>query len=139
MVFELHGRCIVEGSAAGEAIVTSEGISFMGTVNPKTGVIIERKHEIEGAHLQGRILCYPKGKGSTGGSYMLYDVVKNGVGPAAIVNVEAEQVAVIGAIVAELPMVDQIDITQIHTGDYVEVDATNGIVRVTRKEDESCE
>gem|GEM_PF-6971066 len=64
---------------------------------------------------------------------MLYDVVKNGVGPAAIINVEAESVAVIGAIVAELPMVDQVDISQIKTGDYVEVDATNGVIRVTAK------
>ena len=64
---------------------------------------------------------------------MLYDVVKNGVGPAAIINIEAEQVAVIGAIVAELPMVDQVDINQIQNGDYVEVDATNGLVRITRE------
>lgn len=134
MQFELKGRCIVEGYAEGDAVVTKEGISFMGTVNPKTGVIIERKHEIEGTSLGGKILCYPKGKGSTGGSYMLYDVVKNGVGPAAIVNVEAEQVAVIGAIVAELPMVDQVDISRIKTGDHVAVDATNGVVRVTRNE-----
>ena len=134
MQFELKGRCIVEGYAEGDEIVTKDGISFMGTVNPKTGVIIERKHEIEGAVLGGKILCYPKGKGSTGGSYMLYDVVKNGVGPAAIVNMEAEQVAVIGAIVAELPMVDQIDITKIKTGDHVVVDATNGVVKVTRDE-----
>ncbi len=129
----LKARCIVEGEAKGEAIVTKEGISFMGTVNPKTGVIIERKHELEGECLKGKILVYPKGKGSTGGSYMLYDVVKNGVGPAAIINVEAESVAVIGAIVAELPMVDQVDISQIKTGDYVEVDATNGVIRVTAK------
>lgn len=134
MTFELKGRCIVEGHAAGKAIVTKEGISFMGTVNPKTGVIIERKHEIEGECLQGKILCYPKGKGSTGGSYMLYDVVKNGVGPAAIINIEAESVAVIGAIVAELPMVDGIDINQIQTGDYVEVDATNGVLKITRED-----
>ncbi|WP_207671148.1 MULTISPECIES: DUF126 domain-containing protein [unclassified Clostridium] len=133
MVKELKARCIVEGYAAGTAIVTKEGISFMGTVNPKTGVIIERKHEIEGECLKGKILVYPKGKGSTGGSYMLYDVVKNGVGPAAIINIEAEQVAVIGAIVAELPMVDQVDINQIQNGDYVEVDATNGLVRITRE------
>lgn len=130
---ELKGRRIVEGYAEGEAIVTKDGISFMGTVNPKTGEIIERKHEIEGEHLEGKILVYPRGKGSTGGSYMLYDVVKNGVGPAAIINVEAESVTVIGAIIAELPMVDQVDIDQIQTGDYVKVDATNGNITVTKK------
>ena len=130
----LQGKCIVEGYAEGEAVVTHDGISFMGTVNPKTGVIIERKHEIEGTALKGKILVYPRGKGSTGGSYMLYDCVKNGVGPAAIVNIEGEQVTVIGAIIAELPMVDHIDIDQIHTGDYVKVDADHGIVTVIPKE-----
>jgi predicted aconitase with swiveling domain len=104
----------------------------MGTVNPKTGVIIERKHELEGQCLQGKILVFPYSKGSTGGSYMLYDVVKNGVGPAGIINVEAESVVTIGAIIAELPMVDQVDITQIQNGDYVYLNATEGKIRIVR-------
>ena len=66
-------------------------------------------------------------------SYMLYDLVKNGVGPLGIINAECESVAVIGAIVADLPMVDQIDISQIHTGDYVRMDATNGKITVISK------
>ncbi len=131
----LQGRCVVAGVSAGEALVTSDAISFMGTVNPKTGVIIERKHEIEGECLKGKILVFPFSKGSTGGSYMLYDVVKNGVGPAGIVNIEAESVVTIGAIVSDLPMVDKVDIKQIKTGDYVYLDATNGAVRVVPKED----
>ncbi|WP_312832991.1 DUF126 domain-containing protein [Sedimentibacter saalensis] len=131
---ELKARKIVEGIVEGEAIVTKEGISFMGTVNPKTGYIIERKHEIEGECLIGKILVYPRGKGSTGGSYMLYDLVKNGVGPAGIINIEGESVTVIGAIIAELPMVDKVDINEIKTGDYVYLDATNGKVKVVKKQ-----
>lgn len=130
----LKGRRIVPGVAEGEAIVTSDAISFMGTVNPKTGVIIERMHEIEGVCLKGKVLVFPFSKGSTGGSYMLYDVVSNGVGPVGIVNIEAESVVTIGAIVANLPMVDKVDISQIKTGDYVYLDATEGIVRVVEKE-----
>jgi predicted aconitase with swiveling domain len=126
----LQGRCVVGGTAEGEAIVTTDAISFMGTVNPKTGVIIERKHEIEGECLKGKILVFPYSKGSTGGSYMLYDAVKNGVGPVGIVNIEAESVVTIGAIIAELPMVDKVDISQIKTGDYVYLNATEGVVRV---------
>ncbi len=129
----LQGRRIVEGYVEGEALVTNDAISFMGTVNPKTGYVIERKHEIEGQCLKGKILVYPTGKGSTGGSYMLYDLVKNGVGPLGIINAECESVAVIGAIVADLPMMDQIDISQIHTGDYVRMDATNGKITVISK------
>ena len=85
----LQGRCIVEGCVEGEALVTNDAISFMGTINSKTGYVIERKHEIEGACLKGKILVFPMSKGSTGGSYMLYDLVKNGVGPLGIVNREA--------------------------------------------------
>jgi predicted aconitase with swiveling domain len=128
----LQGRSIVEGDIEWEALVTKDAISFMGTVNPKTGFIIERKHEIEGACIKGKILVYPCGKGSTGGSYMLYDVVKNGCGPLAIINQEAEAVSVIGAIVADLPMIDQIDITNISTGDFVKIDMQGRVVVTQR-------
>jgi len=129
----LQGRCIVEGQVEGEALVTNDAISFMGTIDPKTGYVIERKHEIEGACLKGKILVFPMSKGSTGGSYMLYDLVKNGVGPLGIVNREAESIVVIGAIVSGLPMVDRIDISQIQTGDYIYLNATEGTARVVPK------
>ena len=132
----LQGRKVVEGRAEGYAIVAQHDcISFMGSTNPKTGYIIERGHELEGVCMQGKILCFPTSKGSTGGSYMLYDAVKRGVGPAGIINIEAESIVIIGAIVSDLPMVDKIDITQIETGDYVVMDATNGIVEVTKKKE----
>ncbi|CEP66127.1 Aconitase/3-isopropylmalate dehydratase, swivel [Moorella glycerini] len=133
----IKGRKIVEGIAEGEALVTKEPISFMGSINPKTGYVIERGHEIEGQCLKGKVLVFPRAKGSTGGSYMLYDVVKNGVGPVGIVNVEADSVVVIGAIVADLPMVDKIDIGEIETGDYVVVDGNNGVVKVQKRDNDT--
>lgn len=128
-----QGRKIVKGKSEGEALVTKDCISFMGSTNPKTGYIIEHGHELEGQCMKGKILCFPSTKGSTGGSYMLYDAVKRGVGPVGIVNIDAESIAVIGAIVADLPMVDKIDITQIETGDYIIMDADSGTVTVRKK------
>ena len=52
-----------------------------------------------------------------------------------IINIEAESVAVIGAIISDLPMVDNIDINKIETGDYVVIDADNGIIEVRKKEE----
>ncbi|NLA05276.1 MAG: DUF126 domain-containing protein [Firmicutes bacterium] len=126
----LNGRSVVKGKVEAEALVTAEPLSFMGSVNPKTGYVIERGHELEGQCLKGRILVFPTAKGSTGGSYMLYDVVKNGVGPTGIINIEADPVVVIGAIVAKLPAVDQVDISQIKTGDRLVLDADAGTVEV---------
>jgi len=131
---KLQGRCIVQGEVNGEALVTNDNISFMGTINPNTGVVIEKGHELEGECLKDKILVFPQSKGSTGGSYMLYDVVKNGVGPAGIINIMAESIVVIGAIVAELPMIDQIDIDQIKTGDYIFLNATEGTATIERRE-----
>lgn len=128
----LKGRRIVEGVAEGEALVTRDPISFMGSINPKTGYVIERGHEIEGQCLKGKILVFPSAKGSTGGSYMLYDLVKNGVGPAGIINAEADSVVVIGAIVADLPMIDHININEIETGDHLIIDGEKGTVKVEK-------
>ena len=50
----------MEGCVEGQALVTNDAISFMGTINPKTGYVIERKHEIEGACPEGgRCWCSP--------------------------------------------------------------------------------
>ena len=124
----LKGRCIVEGYAEGTALVTKDPISFMGGVDPKTGKIIERGNEIEGKCIKDKILVFPSAKGSTGGSYMLYECVRNKVGPKAIINSEAEPIVVIGAIVSNLPMIDKIDISLIKTGDFLKVNATKGEV-----------
>ena len=59
---------------------------------------------------------------------MLYDAVKRGVGPVGIINIEAESIVIIGAIVSDLPMIDKIDLNEIETGDYIVMDATNGVV-----------
>ena len=128
----LSCRQIVEGVAEGEALVTNDAISFMGSVNPQTGYIIERGHEIEGACIKDKVLVFPFSKGSTGGSYMLYETVKNGVGPSCIINTEAESIVVIGAIISDLPMVDKVDVGSISTGDYVYLDATNETVKVIK-------
>jgi len=93
-------------------------------------VVIEKGHDLKGELVKGKVLCFPYGHGSTVGSYVLYSLVKNGVGPIAIVNQVADSVVVVGAIIAEIPMVDQIDIRLIRTGDEVEVDGTRGTVKI---------
>lgn len=83
--------------------------------------------------VKGKVLCFPHGRGSTVGSYVLYSLAKKGLGPKAIVNEAADPVVVAGAIIAEIPMVDGVDISLIRTGDEVEVDGGAGTVTVLRK------
>jgi len=132
----LKGRKVVGGKAEGEAIVTRDSISFMGGVDPKSGIVTEKGHELEGESISGKILVFPSGKGSTGGSYMIYEMVQRGTAPKAIINIRAEPIVAIGAIIGNIPMVDRFDnnpVKVIKTGDYVKVDANNGLVKVFRR------
>jgi hypothetical protein len=125
---QLHGRKIYPGFASGEALVTSMGISFFGGVDPDTGVVVEKGHELEGQSIGGKVLVFPGGKGSTVGSYTLYRLKLNGVAPAAIVNAECETITAVGCIIAEIPCVDHIPIEQLATGARVSVDGERGVV-----------
>ena len=133
----LKGKTVVGGKAEGEALVSPEPICFLGGVNPENGMLTEKGHALEGELMGGKILVFPTGKGSTGGSYLIYETSSNGVGPRAILNCKVEVVTVVGAIISEIPMLDQLEpdpIKEIETGDYVYVDADQGIVRIIKKD-----
>jgi uncharacterized protein len=119
---KIQARQIFGGYAEGEALVTSMGISFFGGVDPSSGVVVEKGHELEGQSIAGKILVFPTGKGSTVGSYTLYRLKKGGLAPAAIVNAECETITAVGCIISEIPCVDQAPIQRIKSGDRLVVD-----------------
>lgn len=128
----MKGRMISPGKAEGEAIVSRSPIGFYGGIDAKTGVVIEKGHELEGQSVKGKILVFPQGKGSTVGSYVVYGLKKNGVAPAAIVNQETETIVATGVILAGIPCVDKIDISKIKTGDRLKVDADEASVELMK-------
>jgi len=131
----LKGHKVVKGKAEGEALVSQSPISFMGGVNPETGLIVEKGHELEGMSVCEKILVFPTGKGSTVGSYQLYELAIQKKAPKAIINLRADSIVAIGAILGKIPIVDRLDqnpLEIIVTGDFVEVDAEQGIVRVKK-------
>jgi predicted aconitase with swiveling domain len=129
----LKGRAISSGRSKGTALVSAKPLSFLGGVDYDTGVVIEQDHDLKGKPIKDTVLCFPSGHGSTVGSYVLYSLVKKGLGPKAIVNQVADIVVVVGAILADIPMVDKIDTQKIRTGDTVEVDGYKGTVEVARE------
>ena len=125
---EMKGRIILKGKIQEVALVTSEPISFYGGVDPNTGTIIEKGHELQGKSVKGKILVFPTGKGSTVGSYTLYRMKKSGTAPAGIINKECETVIAVGAIISEIPCVDLIDISKIQTDDLIRIENENVII-----------
>ena len=122
----LSGRTISKGRAEGRVLKLEGALSFLGGVESSTG---EVKVE-NGGNVHGRILVFPRGKGSTVGSFVMYDLKAHGKEPAAVINASAETIVATGAVISSIPMVDQIDVKLIRDGDDVIVNADGGTVEL---------
>ena len=132
----LNGRKIVGGTAEGEALVSDEPISFIGGLDSMTGYVVEPGHALEGKCIAGKVLVYPTGKGSTGGSYRIYEMAYRKTAPAAIILTERESVVTLGCIMSNIPAVDcqdPVPCEAISDGDYVYVDGNTGEIRGEKK------
>ena len=127
---------MVAGRAVAKALVTHQPVSFLGGVDPVTGRVIEKNHELRGRSLKGRVFVFPMGKGSTVGSYTIYSMAKNGVAPAAIINRMTEPIIAAGCVLANIALVDRLEmdpIKTIETDDYVIVDSASGMITVRKR------
>ena len=97
----LTGKPIVAGSAQGAALVSKEPISFWGGLCPRTGEIIDRRHELSGKIVTGRVFVFPKGRGSSTSSATLMESIAAGVAPAAIINLKVDPILALGSIVSD--------------------------------------
>lgn len=129
----IKGRVIARGQASGKVLMTKDPISFLGTVNPETGDIVDPAHALFGQSVKGTVLVFPQGKGSTVGSYVIYQLKKNNAAPAAIINLECEPIVAVGAIISEIPMIDKLEINPydiLKDGDDVLVNSAEGFIEI---------
>lgn len=131
----IKGRSISQGTATGKALITRQKISFLGAVDPVTGIIVDKALDIYGESITDRVLIFPGGKGSTVGSYVIYQLKKHGKSPMAMITRSAGTIVAVGAIIAEIPVVDSLEIDPIdgdliQNGDEVRVNGTEGYVEL---------
>ena len=127
----INCRTISKGISKGRLIVSKEPLSFLGGVDSNTGIVIDPNHELNGKSIKDKILFIPEGKGSTVGSYVIFQMKKNNTAPKAIICINAEPIIATGAIMSNIPMVDSPSNTEdLKDGIDVEVDASNGIINI---------
>lgn len=133
------GRAVVPGYGEGKALVTHLPFMFAHGVEPATGRVIDKRSDLIGRSIEGRVLVFPFGKGSTTGSAWFLETIRQGKGPAAVINVETEPIIATALIIARLlygisiPLIDRTeeDITAIITDDtLIRVDGGRGEVTV---------
>ncbi len=132
---EIKCHKVASGHASGPALVTKEPISFLGNVDPATGVVVDPGHELHGKCLAGTVLIFPGGKGSTVGSYVIYQLKKRGVAPAAMINLRSEAIVAVGAIISGIPLVDRVpeEMLQLPSGTRIEVDADSELISISEQ------
>ena len=126
-------RNIARGVAEGRVLISHDAISFLGNVDPKTGIVVEQEHDLYGKCIKDRVLVFPHGKGSTVGSYVLYQLSKNGVAPSAMINIESEPIVAVGAIISDIPLVDRMETDPyevLEDDALVKIDSQNGYVEL---------
>jgi len=130
---EIKCRKISEGKVDGEVMVSKDSVCFY-LVEPETGVVVEKNHDIEGKSIAGKILVMPSGKGSSVvQADGLFKLAKNDKAPKAMIIEHADTVLVTGAIIMEIPMVHKVEAKFYKTvldGDVVSLDADKGIIRL---------
>jgi predicted aconitase with swiveling domain len=128
---------VIAGRGEGRALVSAEGLSFWGDVDPATGRVTNPRHALFGERLGGRVLVYPHGRGSCTTSNILLELIRTAQAPAAIVTRAVEPVLAVGPLVGEalygrtipLVTVEAAEFARIRPGDWLEVDAVAGEIR----------
>ena len=132
---DIKCRKISEGKAEGEVIVSKDSVCFY-LVEPETGVVVEKNHDLEGKSIAGKILVMPSGKGSSVvQADGLYKLSQNDKAPKAMIIEHADTVLVSGAIVMEIPMVFKVGrefYDTIKNGDVIELDSDAGVIRIKK-------
>ncbi len=117
----IKARVIFGGATAGTVLKSDMPLGFFGHIDPETGIYREAGHPLDGELITGRILVFPRAKGSTVGSYVIYALRKTGKAPAAMILGECDTIVAVGAIIGEIPTVDGLDISRFSNGDAVSI------------------
>ena len=127
----IHGvglRGIGDGWVRGQVLKIDGAISFLGDVVPRTGILTFKGREYA---LKDRVLVFREGRGSTVGSYVIYNLKIEGQAPAAMVMIEADAIITMGCIASGIPLVHRIDpgaFDALEEGELVQVNSGRGLV-----------
>jgi len=139
MKLTLNGHGLCDGIFEGEAIVSQKPFGFWQGIDPLSGIVIDKRHDLFGESIKNKAFVYPYGRGSTGTPGIFLEAVKNQVAPAAIINLKSEPMIIVCALLSDafyqtkIPTVDQLDknpMETIKTGDRIYINGKTGIVKI---------
>ncbi len=135
MVVELKCHAGIGPKVRGKALVANDNFSARYDLDRINGIFSRPQHALFGQSYRDVILVLNTAKGGVATAWMLHEMTSRGIAPKAILFNSANTILAQGAALAGMAMCDRFedgDVTQlISTGDEVEVDPTEGVVRVS--------
>ena len=98
-------KVIVQGSAQGKVLKSTNPINFLGAVDKKTGIIRDKKYDIFEKSMKDTVLVFPHGIGSSVGAYTIYSLKSNQSAPIAMICRKADLTVASGCALANIPMI----------------------------------
>jgi predicted aconitase with swiveling domain len=131
----IQAHPVVPGEVVGELLVSSEPLSFWGGYAAETGLIIDRRHPLNGQNGAGKILAVPFTRGSSTTTAVLLEAIRQGNAPSAILTTGIDSFFALAAFVAEelfedtLPVysLDEKDFERLESGNKVKIDVDGRI------------
>ncbi len=121
-------KVIVKGKARGIIMKCVNPINFLVAVEKKTGVILDKSHELYQKSIKNSILVFPHGVGSSVGAYTIYSLKSNNSAPSAMVCLKADLTVASGCALANIPfvLVSQEEFDSLQQGNEATLDTESG-------------
>jgi len=121
-------KVIVKGKARGIIMKCVNPINFLVAVEKKTGVILDKSHELYQKSIKNSILVFPHGVGSSVGAYTIYSLKSNNSAPSAMVCLKADLTVASGCALANIPfvLVSQEEFDSLQPGNEATLDTESG-------------
>ncbi|MFK8076403.1 MAG: aconitase X [Granulosicoccus sp.] len=102
----------------GSLLVSDTPISFWGGIDPANGDVIDEHHPLSGENVTSRLLAIPGSRGSCSGSSVLLELLDSDKSPAALIFCEAEEILVLGALIAKVMFDKSLPLLRIDSEDF---------------------
>jgi predicted aconitase with swiveling domain len=129
----LRGHPGIGQPVRGPALVAADNFSARYDLDRERGIFSRPTHELHGQTYVAKILVLNAAKGGVATSWMLAEMAARGMAPLALLLNYANPIMAQAAAFSGIALIDRFetDITRaIATGDQLEVDPAQGLVRV---------
>ena len=119
----------------GIALVASDGFSARYDLDRIKGIFSRPSHKLAGQSYVGKILVLDTAKGGVATAWMLHDMKARGIVPLALVLNSVNPILAQGAALGDVAMLAGFDediTAAVANGAEVEVDPSQGLLRVTK-------